>query len=305
MKKTILWIVIIIAFIAICLGGIYLIDMNRMDNNKPVLFSTWGYDYAPPEINPNELSGESLEINSNGLGTEHQSVDEFSNFASGDEDEKKYKRFVGTVLEETTTYMIVEPNEDELERKSSDKIRINYGVDHLDYVYGVGRKVLITYSGYIMETYPAQINTNHIDADGYSDFDFSIVWNGELPGIDIALMMLGIEDKYNSNRDIGYCNLRDVNVNINGVGIYSLYDAITSGKITMSGILAKANRDNDKGLNEKITYRDGGSTIWIYDDYAVLKMNSLDGNNNIYIGPSNMAIDDVKNMARNLLEEER
>ena len=36
-----------------------------------------------------------------------------------------YNSFVGTILEETTTYMIVEPNEDEEERKSADKIRIN------------------------------------------------------------------------------------------------------------------------------------------------------------------------------------
>ena len=73
-----------------------------------------------------------------------------------------YNSFVGTVLEETTTYMIVEPNEDETERKSADKIRINYGVDHRDYVYGIGRKVIIQYTGYIKETYPAQIDTDNI-----------------------------------------------------------------------------------------------------------------------------------------------
>lgn len=35
--------------------------------------------------------------------------------------------------------MIVEPNEDEIERKSADKIKINYGTDHIDYLYGIGR----------------------------------------------------------------------------------------------------------------------------------------------------------------------
>ena len=74
-----------------------------------------------------------------------------------------HNSFVGTVIEETTRYMIVEPNEDEVERKSSDRIVINYGIDHIDYLYGIGRKVIINYTGYIMETYPAQINTDNIE----------------------------------------------------------------------------------------------------------------------------------------------
>ena len=49
MKKKIIIIVSIIVVLALAVGGAYLIDKNRMDNNKPVIFSTWGYDYAPPE----------------------------------------------------------------------------------------------------------------------------------------------------------------------------------------------------------------------------------------------------------------
>ena len=50
MKKKIIIIVSIIVVLALAVGGAYLIDKNRMDNNKPVIFSTWGYDYAPPEV---------------------------------------------------------------------------------------------------------------------------------------------------------------------------------------------------------------------------------------------------------------
>ena len=130
MKKKIKITFIIIAFIILIFGTMYVIDMSRMYSNKSVLFSTWGYDYAPP----------------------------VGDVITTDE----YHTFVGTVLEETTTYMIVEPNEDEAERKSSDRIVINYGTDHIDYLYGIGRKVIINYTGYIMETYPAQINTDNI-----------------------------------------------------------------------------------------------------------------------------------------------
>lgn len=86
-----------------------------------------------------------------------------ADIVSDDKTTNSENSFIATVLEETTTYMIVEPNKDEEERKSSDKIVINYGTDHIDYVYGKGRKVKIYYYGYIMETYPAQINTDKIE----------------------------------------------------------------------------------------------------------------------------------------------
>ena len=124
------------------------------------------------------------------------------------------KQFIGTVLEETTTYMIVEPNEDEEERKSSDKICINYGTDHMDYLYGVGRKVLITYKGIIKETYPAQIDSNNISTDGYPDFILSVekASNKKLNKI------LNNKDlyKYNSEYDLYYYGLKSVNVRVDG-----------------------------------------------------------------------------------------
>ena len=48
MKKKIIFVVSVIAILALALGGMFLIDKNRMDNNKPVIFSTWGYQYVPP-----------------------------------------------------------------------------------------------------------------------------------------------------------------------------------------------------------------------------------------------------------------
>jgi len=49
MKKKIIIIISIIVVLTLAVGGAYLIDKNCMANNKPVIFSTWGYDYAPPE----------------------------------------------------------------------------------------------------------------------------------------------------------------------------------------------------------------------------------------------------------------
>ena len=51
MKKIIIGMVSIVLFVVMVLC-VYITDMHRMENNRPVLFSTWGMDYAPPEISP-------------------------------------------------------------------------------------------------------------------------------------------------------------------------------------------------------------------------------------------------------------
>ncbi len=53
MKKKIIIIISTALLIALVISAVFSIDMYRMKNNKPVVFSTWGYDYAPPiEITP-------------------------------------------------------------------------------------------------------------------------------------------------------------------------------------------------------------------------------------------------------------
>ena len=53
-NKNIILIILLIIIIAILLiFTMYLIDKNRMKNNEPVLFSTWGYSYTHPLENTN------------------------------------------------------------------------------------------------------------------------------------------------------------------------------------------------------------------------------------------------------------
>ena len=48
MKKSTKIILAILIIIMIVICTMYVIDLNRMKNNKPVIFSTWGRKYAPP-----------------------------------------------------------------------------------------------------------------------------------------------------------------------------------------------------------------------------------------------------------------
>lgn len=72
-----------------------------------------------------------------------------------EEDEVEYQ-FNAAILELSTTTALVEPLEDEDERRSSDKI--SFGLKGLDDIEAkVGSVVEVTYAGGMMESYPAQI----------------------------------------------------------------------------------------------------------------------------------------------------
>jgi len=202
-----------------------------------------------------------------------------------------HNSFVGTVIEETTTYMIVEPNEDEAERRSSDRIVINYGTDHIDYLYGIGRKVIINYTGYIMETYPAQINTDNILIKGYEEFELSVKQSNNKKKTKI----LNEQEiyKYSSDVDLYYYGLEEVNVKVDNKNM-SLEAALRSGKMTIDGILAKANQDVTNESIKEARYKDGGSVEFYYDTYTIIKCHSLDGNRDVYIGVPEMRLNNIK-----------
>lgn len=195
--------------------------------------------------------------------------------------------FVATVLEETTTYMIVEPNEDEVERKSADKIRINFGTEHVDYLYGVGRKVIIQYTGYIKETYPAQIDSDDILINGYEDFKLEVE-EANNKRVTKILNNKELDSKYNSDYDLYYYGIDKVKITIADKTML-LEEALRSGKMTIDGLVIKANKD----FPNLISYDDGGSMEYHYDNYTIIKMHKIDGNRDVYIGTKDMTINDI------------
>ena len=221
----------------------------------------------------------------------------FNKFITGaitemeDIESKASNTFVGTILEEKTTYMIVEPNEDEVERKTADKIVINYGTDHRDYLFGIGRKVVISYTGYIMETYPAQINTDNISVEGYSDFEISVVESETKE----SKKILNNNElyKYNSDYDLYYYGVDEVKVTVDNK-TFSLEDALRSGKVTIDKIVSNANRDLAEGIITGDMYKEGGTMEYHYENFAIIKSHSLDGNRDVYIGIPEMRLNDVR-----------
>ena len=208
MKKKILISGTFIILIALLIGIVYKVDMYMMDNNKPVIFSTWGYDYAPPEILGGVVSiiDKTKENDDFSYSTALEKIfeDEKNEYFLGcikssyiivkyengyEEDVKEALKsgriaindldrfdisyitqvkkqqyensFVATVIESTSTYIMVRPNENENEIKSSDKIVISLKKGNND-VYKVGSTVIVCYNGGIMESYPARIDTGYV-----------------------------------------------------------------------------------------------------------------------------------------------
>ena len=199
---------------------------------------------------------------------------------------KEEYSFFGKVIESTSKYIIVEPNENEGIRKSADKISIGLGENN-DALYEIGTNVKITYDGTIMESYPAQINATKIELKSADNFE--IVFKERQP-IDsynriYAILDKSETDKYNYSI---YAYEGSVNIVIDEQE-YTLREALLENKITMEEIIAKANKD----LPDAIPYDDGGSIEYHYENYTIIKFHTLDGNRDVYIGTKNMTINDL------------
>ena len=72
-----------------------------------------------------------------------------------------------------------------------------------------------------------------------------------------------------------------------------LKDALKDGDITMERIISQAEKDAAAGLITATTFEDGGTKIYQYGTYTILKQNTLDGNKDVYIGPFGMQYEDV------------
>lgn len=296
MKKRIILIVIIVMFLILLIPIPFHLNDGGSIEYRALLYTITKYHKLAPEgSNKEYIDGIGVKI----LDIEvYDNIDKKGVKSEEDETEKQNEQnptgttqiqnsFVGTVLEETTTYMIVEPNEDEEERKSADKIIINYGTDHIDYLFGIGRKVIINYSGYIKETYPAQIDSNDILINGYEEFKLEVKTSKNK---DKVKVINNKElNKNNIDYNLYYYGLDEVNITIDNKTM-PLKDALRSGKMTMDGLVIRANRD----FPNAPSYDDGGSIEYHYDNYTIIKMHKIDGNRDVYIGTKDMTINNVK-----------
>lgn len=181
MKKILL---IVIAILLILWAVIFVVDYSRCNNFKEPIFVVasntaddggsgiyYGLGYKvniektiSAEYGPTLLKVEMYMFNKFIAGAIADTSNDNINTGNNDIEEGQYE-FVATIIEASENYIIVEPEKDSRERKSSDKISmsITRPTSGVNDFYVVGNKVKITYNGNIMESYPAQINAIKIE----------------------------------------------------------------------------------------------------------------------------------------------
>lgn len=198
------------------------------------------------------------------------------------------KSFIGTVVEETDTYMYVEPDRGEEERKLSDKIAVFYTTIHADYFYGTGRRVVVYYESDAINE-KNEILSDDISTEGFRDFEMDIKENGST-----RFERVLIADE--ADEAVTFGQFGDLNVVTYGVDVtiiadgreVTLKEALEKGYVTPQAITVRANRDVKLGQAELVEYRDGGSREYVYDNYKIIKYHAEGGKRDLYIGSLNM-----------------
>lgn len=196
--------------------------------------------------------------------------------------------FYGKVIESNQHSIVVEPREGEKIRKSADKISISLG-EYSDVVYQVGTNVKITYSGYVMETYPAQVNVVKIELKSTENFELRF-YDKQPESEEKFHKILDKSETEQYDYNVYVCD-GNINILIEKEEI-SLRKALLEGKITMNEIIAKANQDlpATASYGYAISYDDGGSMEYHYPNFTLIKMHTLDGIRDVYIGNREMTM---------------
>lgn len=76
----------------------------------------------------------------------------------------------------------------------------------------------------------------------------------------------------------------DVDICVEDDMVYSLENALDNNIIKAEQILEQAIDDEKYGLVVGVMYKDGGSMEYLYNEYTILKLNTLDGDKDVIIG---------------------
>lgn len=161
----------------------------------------------------------------------------------------------------------------------SDRFTVNYPSEHDDYLYGEGRRVVIYYYETPAVRSDFEITTEDISTEGFRDFELSVIVSEDSEHKGKTLISEGLY----------YYGITKVTVSVDNQTM-SLEEALESGKITLNALLVRANQDVQNGIVEELSYDDGGSSLYQYQDYTIIKYHTLDGNRDMYIGSPDMDI---------------
>lgn len=101
---------------------------------------------------------------------------------------------------------------------------------------------------------------------------------------DMGLKKIAEKNEFDNKNFEVYTLGGDVNFTVEKDMVYDFRKALEDKVIMVNDIIEQANLDYKYGICDMHYFKDGGSVEYLYDNYTILKCNSLDGNTNIYIG---------------------
>lgn len=146
----------------------------------------------------------------------------------------------------------------------------------------VGDVIDFVHNGVVAESYPGQIN--FVYEIRLSQKKRPILTYTLSPKVGQS-KMLTLLTEYNEELGcaIYYYGLDGMDATVEGQTM-SLQHALAVGTVSAERWLWQAQADAKAGKCELLEYKDGGSKLYRYDDYALLKMNTIDGDRTLYIG---------------------
>lgn len=306
--KVIIWLLIILFLI---FGTLFVIDKYRMDHNLPVVFSTWGYDYAPPVNHENitekipNISGENLSVSIPLKEKEDLLINLFAGwtYESANEEPERYEYVIAFYSPSGEKKMSLRAYKDMfgvcgtgLEVKD---ITLDIGnTASVGYYDGSERWSFVNFGDNVVmhsESYltPEEANEalsmiktmkfvktlpGNIAAIEDLEYELGVVESK----VNEAKKILNNKDLHDSNTefDLYYYGLKEVNVKVDNKEM-TLEDALRSGYITLEGMLKRVRQDAEQTA-EKINMQESETkvkltAVEIYRDGGTIEASYDDG----------------------------
>lgn len=309
---------IFVMIIPLILTGIFIamfaIDMDRMNNNKPVLFSTWGYKYTPPILENEILEEETkkdMVIIKNGKIQNESLIDEFIEKTHCSKIESQELNILQDDKRIKITY--TSGQYARIYQEGTEKEKISFNLPLNDGSFETRQKIYGYYSLIINDEEPIKfaLQDHHIARTIHNDnvtlyFNAPLIEYTEIPIIcNYSVESSNYSKKYNlvynQRKDLGIKEIfnvgdykiktfgGDVTITIEGDMVYSLEEALNQKIITPDDLLSQAKMDFKYGICEQGMYKDGGSIEYCYygeinNQYTILKLNTLNGEKDLIVG---------------------
>lgn len=323
-KKKIFIIIVVVILIVISTLVMYMIDKKRMENNKTVLFSTWGYDY----VNPVESGEENIVIIKNGHINNESLIENFIEKANKKNNREMYltireynseDNYIENKLSFIPSESAQKADENELEntvinlieqqneygkfiftkQTNGNEIELNKELNAFNYELKRKTKddvvsLYFNLKASLKEDDDLVVCSYSLESSNYTK-KFNLNYSQENDNKIDTIIDKGEKAEYEFNvytfdGSVSFTKGTDM--------VYTFDTALDQGVITIEDILEQSKIDTKYGVCKMLYYLDGGSTEYYYDDYTILKFNSLGGCKDLVIGPSGEIINKVDDLVK-------